>query len=90
MLEDGPKVKAVLEHKNFKWHVKIVEDWGDSSIGHMYYTASYVNRDICVDWTTDQLSRQKFVNRVSFDQWVFLRKRDAEKFITLFNLRWAS
>ena len=89
MLVDGPKVKAVLEHNNFKWRLRIEEDWGNSDIGHMYYTASYTNRDICVDWTAEQLNNQKFVTRVSFDQWAFLRKRDAEKFITLFNLRWA-
>jgi hypothetical protein len=89
MLEDGPKVRAILEHKNFRWRVKVEEDWGDSSIGHMYYTATYTNRDVCVDWTAEQLSKHRFVNRISFDQWAFLRKRNAEKFITLFNLRWA-
>lgn len=88
MLDEGPKIKATLEHKNFKWRVKIEEDWGRSD-GSTYYSADYNNRDICVDWTAEQLSKQKFVTRLSFDQWVFFRKRDAEKFITLFNLKWA-
>lgn len=89
MLEEGPKVKAVLEYNNYKWRIHVQEDWGDVNIGHMYYTASYINRDICVDWTAEQLSNQKFVTRVSYDQWDFQSKRAAEKFITMFNLRWA-
>ncbi len=90
MIEEGPTIVARLEKSTFKkWIVHIAEDWYKSK-GNIYYTASYNNRDICVDWATEQLKNWKFVNRISHDKWIFLRKQDAEKFITLFNLKWGS
>ena len=88
MTENGPTIAAVLRTFNLKPRVRIEEDWNNSN-GEFYYTTNYSNLDSRCEWAAEQLSSWKFVTRMSHQEWMFLRRRDAEKFITLFNLKWA-
>jgi hypothetical protein len=89
MLENGPEITAVLRTINLSTRVRIEEDWSVSD-GSSYYTATYSNLDSRCDWAAEQLHSWKSVTRLSHQEWKFLRRKDAEKFITLFNLKWAS
>lgn len=91
IMEEPPLVVASLEKRKFRWWVRIHEDWTNTPLEHQhaYYTASDSNREDRIKWTEEQLSSWKFVSRQSYDQWAFVRKRDAEKFLTIFNIVWA-
>jgi hypothetical protein len=88
IVENGPDVKANLRKVNLSWRVQLEEDWNDPNIGEVYYTADYKNLDDRCEWADQQLKDWKFATRLSHQEWKFLNKRQAEKFITLFNLRW--
>lgn len=88
MVDHGPEITAVLRTINLSPRVRIEENW-DISNGENYYTVSYSNLDSRCDWAAEQLSSWKFVTRLSHQEWKFFRRRDAEKFITLFNLKWS-
>lgn len=88
MLENGPKIVAKTRKINLLWRVRIEEDWGISD-GSTYYDFDYSNLDSRCEWAAEQLHSWKSVTRLSHQEWKFLRRRDAEKFITLFNLKWA-
>jgi len=45
--------------------------------------------DECVEWATEQLASWPDCKRKSWDMWDFKHRRDAEKFKTLFTLKWA-
>jgi hypothetical protein len=87
IMENGPKIVAVMRTFNRKWRVRIEEDW--SRNGDQYYTADFSNLDIRCDWAANQLTDWKFVRRISHQEWVFLNRNQAEKFLTIFNLKWA-
>lgn len=42
-----------------------------------------------INWTVATLSTWPDCTRMSYDTWDFNHKRDAEKFTTLFQLKWA-
>lgn len=89
MAELGPRIKAVAKRVNLSWRVRLEEDWATDDIGEVYYTADYRNLDKRCEWAEQQLANWKFVTRLSHQEWKFLSKRQAEKFLTLFNLVWA-
>lgn len=88
LMENGPRVKARLHKVNLRWCVRIEEDWEESD-GENYYTATYSNLDKRCEWANEQLKSWKFVTRLSHQEWKFFNKRQAEKFVTLYNLVWA-
>ncbi len=81
MLERGPRLKAELRIFNNKWRVRIVED--------SLYTWENLLDERC-EWAEKQLANWRFVYRISHQEWVFINQRQAEKFLTLYNLRWDS
>lgn len=91
LMEDGPNISCSITKKHFQHCVRIHEDWANtpSDQQYQYYTASDDKVGQRIEWASEQLSSWKFVRRTSYDQWMFLRKCDAEKFITLFTLKWA-
>jgi hypothetical protein len=91
IMETGPTISATLSKRVLRWQVRIHEDWGNtpSENQYQYYTANDRKVAQRINWATEQLVTWKFVKRISYDQWIFFNKRSAEKFITLFNLRWA-
>ena len=88
MVENGPNVKANLRKVNLSWRVRLEEDWNDNNIGEVYYTTDYKNLDERCEWAEQQLSTWKTATRLSHQEWKFSKRIDAEKFTTLFNLRW--
>ena len=88
IMENGIKVRAVLRQINFSWRVIIEEVWHEGN-GEVYYTADYSNLDSRCEWAAEQLKDWKFTNRLSHREWKFFRRKDAEKFITLYSLKWA-
>jgi hypothetical protein len=91
MLDNGPTISATLDKRKVRWWVCIHEDWGDTPADqqYQYYTASDSKLQQRIDWTEEQLKDWKYVSRQSWQHWAFLRKHDAEKFITLFNIKWS-
>lgn len=78
ILESGPKYRAVISRRSNKWCVEIIEDWfGDTD-----------QLNDVIDWTVNQLAGWENCTRMSFDMWYFKYKKDAEKFTTLFHLKW--
>lgn len=49
---------------------------------------SYLLNDI-ITWATEELDKWPRVRRTAYDMWKFPSKKQADKFITLFNLKWA-
>lgn len=91
LMNDVPKISATLEKTVFSYSVRIHEDWAKtpSEEHYQYYTVSDQALEEKLSWATDQLSEWPNVRRLGYDRWSFTKKRDAEKFITLFNLTWA-
>ena len=87
IMDNGPKIVAVMRTFNNKWRVRIEEEW--SRNGDQYYTADYDNLDQHCEWATKQLENWESANRISYQEWIFSNRTQAEKFLTLFNLRWA-
>lgn len=88
LIKYGPKIRAVARRINFGWRVRIEEEWGTSD-GEHYYTADYSNLDSRCEWATEQLKDWKFVTRLSHQEWKFFNRKQAEKFVVMYNLRWA-
>jgi len=83
----GPKIKPKLRLANRIWVLEIAEDWGIfHDAGNSYDTP---NLDQRVIWSAKQLETWKNVSRQAWNMWHFKRRQDAEKFITLYNLKWA-
>lgn len=76
-------IRHRLKKGNQNWIIQLVEFWPDD------FNQGASNLDSKVNWTEKVLSTWPRVRRTSWDMWVFDKKRDAEKFITLFNLTWA-
>jgi hypothetical protein len=82
----GPQIKPKLRLANRIWVLKIAEDWGIfHDAGNSYDTPSLDQRVI---WSAKQLETWDNVSRQAWNMWHFKRKKDAEKFITLYNLVW--
>lgn len=89
MLDQGPKIVARARQLNLRWRVRIEEDWNDKEIGELYYTENYQKLDERCEWAAEQLKNWRFVTRLSHQEWKFINKKQAEKFLVLFNLKWA-
>jgi regulator of sigma D len=78
-----------LEIKPFKnfWILRVVEDLSIGA-GDLYYTAPLKKLNQAREWTANQLKSWKRVSKTTDHRWVFLDLASAEKFKTLFNLRW--
>lgn len=91
MSEHAPKIRVVLRKVNLAWRIRIEEDWEHVSEDeqYLYYTADYGNLDSRCDWSAEQLKDWKMVNRLSYQEWKFWKRTDADKFLTIFNLKWS-
>lgn len=87
-LENGPKIFADISQKGRYWCVTLQEQPLPNSTTPIWSNPGKL--DERVDWALSQLSSWPEVKRMSHDMWYFKRKRDAEKFQTLYNLKWAS
>jgi len=83
---DKPKVKPVLTPWGKYWRVTIEEEQLiDDKV--TYHGGSDLDKHC--NWTAKQLESWPDVSRQSWQDWRFMHKADAEKFITLHTLVWA-
>lgn len=82
-----PDIKVKLTPWNRYWKITFEEDFGlTDDAGVRYNTSELDNR---VKWADEQLQSWPNVSRQSWQDWRFMKKADAEKFITLHTLVWA-
>ena len=83
----GTMVSAILTKTlDESWKVQLVESYRTKS--QDFHFEGEKLRDI-VNWTEEQLKNWPYCVRSSYDTWVFQSKRKAEKFLIIFNLKWA-
>lgn len=75
----------VLVRRRNKWEVTIQQNFPIEN----YFYPLEDELDEAVEWSFNQLKNWKEVTRTAHDSWEFKRKRDAEKFQVIFNLKWA-
>lgn len=80
MLDQGPNIVAKLSHRGKFWCVSLEEDTSHDGSTKL---------DERVRWAKEQLEDWPATSRMAWHMWYFGYRRDAEKFITLYNLRWA-
>lgn len=88
MLERGNKIYADLSQRGQSWCIQLQEEPPEVVHGPVFSEFDKLNQR--VDWCCEQLKSWTNVRRTGHDIWYFNRKRDAEKFQTLYNLKWAS
>lgn len=86
VLERGPKIIADLCQKGKQWCITLQEQ--PSPVSQTPIWTNPGKLDERVDWAIAQLKAWPDVKRMAHDMWYFKRKSDAEKFKTLYNLRW--
>lgn len=86
IMEIGSRVVPVIEKTKNRWKITLTEKW---ILENDFRLLSNDHLKEAVDWSTEQLQGWPDVNRMAYDMWFFKRKRDAEKFQILFNLKWA-
>jgi hypothetical protein len=86
IMSAGSKVMPELTRKGRGWQIQLVEMWNIDNNPPMIFRSSQLDTHII--WTTEQLETWPKVKRMAWDMWQFSSKRDAEKFITLYNIVW--
>lgn len=88
--ELGPTIRPVILPRKPRFTVGLQEMWYDEEESTYYQSANpdQVSLDDRVEWTTSELAKWPNVTRMAWDMWQFKHKRDAEKFIVLYNLKW--
>lgn len=81
----GPTIRAVLFKKSKRWHIKLEEIW-PAELYIAEWTFDSTKLDSTIHWTDNVLQTWSGSNRESWDTWSFNSKRDAEKFITYYNI----
>jgi hypothetical protein len=85
ILNEGTKLQCIISKKGRYTKFKIVEYF----VGSLELYSTCIDHNNCIFWTEQQLQTWIGVKRVACDEWYFNKKSDAEKFMTLFNLKWA-
>lgn len=86
IMYNGPKIVARMRTFNNKWRVRVEEDWG---VAEQPDRNGNSKLDIRCEWACEQLASWQSVNRMSYQEWMFPDRARAEKFLTLYNLKWA-
>lgn len=79
----GPVIKPIISVKGKKTVLAFEEYFNDSG----EYSA-FKFLDNIIDEINKELENWKDVRRIAFNMWEFRRRQDAEKFLTLFHLKW--
>jgi hypothetical protein len=88
VLEMGPLILAELGRRDYSWTITLKEKSRLPEVNPVW--SDFGKLDERVNWTIEQLKEWPGVRRMAHDIWYFKRKRDAEKFQTLYNLAWGS
>ena len=84
-MEQGPTIRPILYLNSVKrWRVTIEEVWPGDIIG-----SSDGRFDRLVEWSSNHLKDWPGIRRVAWDSWDFPTKREAERFVIIFNLSWS-
>lgn len=81
----GSSVKITLTKKNKHWIISIVDSMEFDEFVYSDFDSQIVQS---INWATEQLETWPNVRRMSYDSWWFVKKQDAEKFQTMFILKW--
>lgn len=73
-------VELLLQRRGRKWCIIIEESFTLDLHNEIWTNA--------INWTVSQLEHRKDVSRTSYHMWYFNTKQEAEKFQTLFWLKW--
>lgn len=85
VLDTGPTIRPKLFKKGRKWHITLTEIWPvDTYV--LNWTFDVDKLQTAVEWTDNTLYTWITAKRESWDTWSFNSKRDAEKFITYYNV----
>ena len=89
IMEQGTSIKcSIFPVSDKKVKIQLVEYWPLDK-DSLHFCDQPELCDDYVYWCEEQLKSWKSVRRTAWDQWTFNNIKDAEKFQTLFNLRWA-
>lgn len=77
-----PKLQRRKQGPGYLYRLRLVEESDDD-------IPIWKKLDTCCIWAENQLEDWPECNRVSWDMWDFKHQKDAEKFITMFYLKWA-
>lgn len=88
MVENGPRIFPEIVKRGKSWCVQLQEEKLPDNYNHFVWE-NPGKLDERVIWVTEQLANWPQVNRMAHNMWYFKRKRDAEKFQTLYNIKWA-
>lgn len=81
----GPQIKPKLyKLSKYKWAVCLEEHWPE--VIHWEGGSGSVTLDHSIDWCEKTLTTWKNCKRQSWDTWSFDSKKNAEKFITYYNI----
>lgn len=87
-LDNGPDIIVDISRKGRYWRVTLQDSHQSAEWTPVWIDPGAV--DERVNWTSEQLLHWSGVRRMAYDMWYFQHKRDAEKFQTLYNLKWGS
>lgn len=92
IMERGPRIAIEikpLSQVTWKLQMHIVERWpSDVNMAAMFHDSSNKLDERC-NWASEQLESWPDCKRVAWDRWEFKHLHDAQKFKTLFTLKWA-
>lgn len=89
IMSTSPYVGTELWKSSHGWSVTLKECWdltdGEAWLDSIRFSSEF---DRAVEWTVAEAGKWS-CKRVSYDTWAFKSRREAEKFITYFSLKWA-
>lgn len=88
LLIRGPSIKCELSKEGRETRLVLVEHY-EHNKEILAVEQNTVRFDDIIFHVQEELKNWKHVRRMAWDQWNFKSKKDAEKFVTLFNLKWA-
>jgi len=88
LCEEGPELFLSCYKKGNFWNVRIEEELHGTDRNLIDTSMADNNLATHIEWAIAQLENWPNVRRTSYDTWQFRKKRDAEKFLTVFHLSW--
>lgn len=84
----GPLIGTELWKSTWGWSVTLTEQWHKIEVEAWIEDIRFSQEfDRAVEWTVEELKSWP-CKRTAYDTWAFKTRRDAEKFITYFSLKW--
>lgn len=83
-LADDPYIIARMIDKKRKTSVVLEEVWPDGESN----SKSSRTLDTTVAWVEEELKKLPDVRRTAWDTWEFNTRREAERFVIMYNLKW--